>query len=219
MLKLVIWCFKPSQPQRIISGLKETFMKRYIAARTSKTEIRPEEQSEKAESCLENLWNEIQLKGPWRQKWTQEQNKKKWRWAHEDMCWCKVWWFTGSLMHQTLGLCYSCGKCVLDPDHSFWKADNLCFHLGSLCVSFLGLKTEMHVWLCVMQWAQPPLVLQGSHDGGWEGASRFSLLHHHVHTRTQQPEQHHQVQWQQQVNDSDICKCFLHTHHQNPRAP
>ena len=27
-------------------------------------EIKPEEQSKKAESCRENLWNEIQLKGP-----------------------------------------------------------------------------------------------------------------------------------------------------------
>ena len=27
-------------------------------------EIRPEKQSEKAESCRENLWNEIQFKGP-----------------------------------------------------------------------------------------------------------------------------------------------------------
>ena len=25
---LVIWCFKPSQPEKTISGLKETFMKR-----------------------------------------------------------------------------------------------------------------------------------------------------------------------------------------------
>ena len=40
--------------------------------------MRPEEQSEKAESCRENLWNEIQLKGPYRQKQTQEQNKKEW---------------------------------------------------------------------------------------------------------------------------------------------
>ena len=39
--------FKPSQPQRIISGLRETFAKRYVAERTNKTEIRPEEQSEK----------------------------------------------------------------------------------------------------------------------------------------------------------------------------
>ena len=37
----------------------------------------PEEQSEKTESCLENLWNEIQLKGLYRQKYTQEQNKKR----------------------------------------------------------------------------------------------------------------------------------------------
>ena len=53
-------------------------MKRYIAVRTNKAEIRPEEQSEKAESCRENLWNEVQLKGPHRQKQTQEQNEKEW---------------------------------------------------------------------------------------------------------------------------------------------
>ena len=34
--------------------------------RTNKAEIRPKEQSEKAESFRENLWNEIQLKGPYR---------------------------------------------------------------------------------------------------------------------------------------------------------
>ena len=45
--QLVSWCFKPSQPQRIISGLTETFIKRYKAERTNKAEIRPEEQSEK----------------------------------------------------------------------------------------------------------------------------------------------------------------------------
>ena len=56
---LVSWCFKPSQPQRIISGLRETFIKRYTVERTNKAEMRPEEQSEKAESCRENLWNEI----------------------------------------------------------------------------------------------------------------------------------------------------------------
>ena len=62
----------PSQPQRIISGLEETFIKRYTVERTYKaeiqlkgpTKIRPDEQSEKAESCRENLGNEIQLKGP-----------------------------------------------------------------------------------------------------------------------------------------------------------
>ena len=48
----------------IISGLEETFIKRYTVERTNKAEIKPEEQSEKAESCRENLWNEIQLKGP-----------------------------------------------------------------------------------------------------------------------------------------------------------
>ena len=50
----------------MISGLRETVIKRYTIERTTKTEIRPEEQSEKAESCRENLWNEIQeAKGDW----------------------------------------------------------------------------------------------------------------------------------------------------------
>ena len=53
-------------------------MKRDIVERTDKAERRPEEQSERVESCRENLWNEIQLKGPKRQKQTQEQNKKEW---------------------------------------------------------------------------------------------------------------------------------------------
>ena len=47
-------CFKPSQLQRIISGLKETSIKRYIVERTDKAEIRPEEQSGKGESCRDN---------------------------------------------------------------------------------------------------------------------------------------------------------------------
>ena len=61
---LASWCFEPSQPLGIISGLKETFIKRYMVERTNKAEIRPEEQSEEVESCRENLWNEMQLKGP-----------------------------------------------------------------------------------------------------------------------------------------------------------
>ena len=63
-ISLVNWYFEPSQPLGIISGLKETFIKRYIVERTNKAEIRPEEQSQKTESCLENLWNEIRLGGP-----------------------------------------------------------------------------------------------------------------------------------------------------------
>ena len=40
-------------------------MKRYTVERTNKAEeVGPEEQSKKAESYLENLWNEVQLKGP-----------------------------------------------------------------------------------------------------------------------------------------------------------
>ena len=40
----------------------EAFIKRSIVERANKTEIRPKEQSEKAESYRENLWNKIQLK-------------------------------------------------------------------------------------------------------------------------------------------------------------
>ena len=65
----VNWCFEPSQPLGSISGLKETFIKTYIVERTSKAEIRPEEQSEEMESC-QILCYEIQLKGPHRQKHT-----------------------------------------------------------------------------------------------------------------------------------------------------
>ena len=61
--RFVGWCFKPSQPQRIISGLKETFIKRYIVERTSKAEIRPGEQSEKAESCRGIYGMKYGLKG------------------------------------------------------------------------------------------------------------------------------------------------------------
>ena len=61
---LVNWCFETSQRLGIISGLKETFIQRCKVERTNKAETRSEEQSEKTESCRENLWNEIQLKGP-----------------------------------------------------------------------------------------------------------------------------------------------------------
>ena len=61
---MVNLCFEPSQPLGIISGLKETFIKRHIAERTNKAELRSQEQSEKKESCRENLSNEIQSKGP-----------------------------------------------------------------------------------------------------------------------------------------------------------
>ena len=40
--KLVSWCFKPSQPQRITSWLRKTFIKRYLVERTNMAEIRPE---------------------------------------------------------------------------------------------------------------------------------------------------------------------------------
>ena len=62
--ELLSWRFEPNQPQSIISGLRETFIKKYVVERTSKAETRPEGQSEKAENCRENLWDEIPLKGP-----------------------------------------------------------------------------------------------------------------------------------------------------------
>ena len=60
--RLVKWHFEPGQPQGIVSELKESFIKIYTFERTHKAEIKPEEQSEKTESCREHLWNEIQLK-------------------------------------------------------------------------------------------------------------------------------------------------------------
>ena len=58
---LVSWCFKPSQPQRITSGL---IVERHTVERTNKAALRPGEQSKKAKSCRENEWNKIQLKAP-----------------------------------------------------------------------------------------------------------------------------------------------------------
>ena len=59
--QLVSWCFKLSQLQRIISGLRETFIKWYIVERTNKAEIRREEQTEKAELLGEFMeWNTVE---------------------------------------------------------------------------------------------------------------------------------------------------------------
>ena len=59
---LVNWCFEPSQPLGIISGLKETFIKRHTAETTIKADIRPEEQSEKTERCRKKFmeWNTVE---------------------------------------------------------------------------------------------------------------------------------------------------------------
>ena len=43
--------------------VRQTFVKKYTVERTNKVKIRREEQSKKAENCLEDLWNGIQLKG------------------------------------------------------------------------------------------------------------------------------------------------------------
>ena len=42
---LINWCIEPSQPLAIISGLKETFIKRHVVEGTNKAEIRLDEQS------------------------------------------------------------------------------------------------------------------------------------------------------------------------------
>ena len=60
----MVGALSPVNHKELLSGLRETFIKRYIVERTNKTELRPKENSKKAESCRENLWNEIQLKGP-----------------------------------------------------------------------------------------------------------------------------------------------------------
>ena len=44
--ELVNWCFEPSQPLGIISGLKETFVTKDRVKRTSKAEKRPEDKTE-----------------------------------------------------------------------------------------------------------------------------------------------------------------------------
>ena len=99
---LINWCFESSQPLGIISGLKETFIKRHIVERTNKAEIDRKNRVRK-QSCRENLLSEIQLKGP------EERNRHKnrikrsgqarliyvfdinhnipttWRWAHGDI--------------------------------------------------------------------------------------------------------------------------------------
>ena len=54
----------PVNHKRIISGLREAFIKIHIVERTIEAEIRPDEQSEKGERCRKNLRKEIRLKGP-----------------------------------------------------------------------------------------------------------------------------------------------------------
>ena len=64
---LVSWCFEPSEPLGIISGLTEALIKRSMVEKTNKAEIRREGQNEKKGELSGELWNKIQLKGPKRQ--------------------------------------------------------------------------------------------------------------------------------------------------------
>ena len=60
---LLVGAFSPVNHEGLItSGLRETFIKRCTVERTSKAEIGPEEQSEKAESCWDNLWKKNAVK-------------------------------------------------------------------------------------------------------------------------------------------------------------
>ena len=51
----LVSALSPVNHKRIIPGLCETFIQKCTVQRISQAEIRPEEQSEKAESCRENL--------------------------------------------------------------------------------------------------------------------------------------------------------------------
>ena len=73
---LVFWA--KSTAKDYIRATGDFHKELYIDERINEAEVRLEEQSEKTESCGENLWNEIQLKGPQRQKQTREQSKKEW---------------------------------------------------------------------------------------------------------------------------------------------
>ena len=67
-----------SQSTLTIIPFGETFMKRYeIEKITNKAEMTSEEQSEKTVNFGGSLWNEIQLKGPQRRKWTKRRELKK----------------------------------------------------------------------------------------------------------------------------------------------
>ena len=61
---LVSWLVFWPRQLGIISGLKETFIKRHIVERTKTAERGPEEQSGRTASCRENSCNEIKLKWP-----------------------------------------------------------------------------------------------------------------------------------------------------------
>ena len=52
----VSWGLSPVNQQRVVLGLKQTFIKRYIVERTNKADIKPEERSQRTESSRENLW-------------------------------------------------------------------------------------------------------------------------------------------------------------------
>ena len=65
---------------------RSTFIKSSVVERTNKAEIRREEQSETVESCRENVWNEIQLKGPLRQKKRHKNRIKKEKASSVGLC-------------------------------------------------------------------------------------------------------------------------------------
>ena len=74
----LVGALRPFNHKGLSQGWRRLSLKRWRVERTNKADMRPEEQSEKAESYRENLRNEIPLKRPWKQKRTQEQNKKEW---------------------------------------------------------------------------------------------------------------------------------------------
>ena len=120
-------------------------MNRYIADRTNEAEIRPEEQSENAESCQESLWNEMQLKGPHKEEQTQEQNKKEWA-SSVGLCQRRK---RSELTHSFL-LCSCVYFCLCGPFNriSFHKFSRQLSHF-SLCSSGLNSASSVLSTICL----------------------------------------------------------------------
>ena len=94
---VVSWCFKPSQAHRIISGLKETFIKRHIVVKTNRAKLKNEKNRVRKRRVVgSNLWNEIQLTGPKdrnRHKNRIMKNKKKYKKNLDEKGVDKLGWY------------------------------------------------------------------------------------------------------------------------------
>ena len=55
MVGWLVGALHPVKPQKLISGLRETFIERNIVEKSNKAGLRQKEHREKAESCRENF--------------------------------------------------------------------------------------------------------------------------------------------------------------------